>query len=98
MPARHILVSGIVQGVGFRWFTDRTARRIGVGGWVRNLADGRVEIYAEGDEEKLEALIAEVRKGPSSSRVDDVTVHEVDEHGLFDFDVTKSGLSPRDDL
>jgi acylphosphatase len=70
----HILVSGRVQGVGFRYFTASQARRLGVGGSVRNLPDGAVEIIAEGDRSALEALIAAVRRGPTGAVVRDVRV------------------------
>ncbi len=70
----HIRVSGRVQGVGFRYFTAAQARRLGVGGSVRNLPDGGVEIVEEGDRSALEALIATVRRGPSGAVVRDVRV------------------------
>ena len=70
----HILVSGRVQGVGFRYFTAAQARRLGVGGSVRNLPQGGVEIVAEGDRSALEALIAAVRQGPRGAVVRDVRV------------------------
>jgi acylphosphatase len=74
-PARgsvHWLVAGRVQGVGFRWFVREIATLIGVTGDVRNLADGRVEIRAEGDREQLEQLRKEVSEGPPGARVDAV--------------------------
>lgn len=68
----HLLVSGIVQGVSFRFYTVEEARRLGVAGWVRNLPDGRVEAEAEGDRRALDALVAFCRRGPPSAQVDDV--------------------------
>lgn len=56
MVQAHILYSGIVQGVGFRFATQQFAEELGLNGWVRNLADGRVEILAQGLEEKILAL------------------------------------------
>lgn len=74
----HILVSGLVQGVGFRYFTAARARMLGVGGYVRNLPDGRVEIEAEGERSALDALVAAVRTGPPGAVVRDVRVDWAD--------------------
>ena len=68
------LVSGRVQGVGFRWFVAERARAAGLGGWVRNLDDGGVEFEAEGDPVAVDRLLAAVRRGPTSARVADVLV------------------------
>jgi acylphosphatase len=68
--ARRWLVSGRVQGVGFRWFVEECARRIGItSGWVRNLDDGRVEAYAAGTPEQLDLLAARLHQGPPHSIV-----------------------------
>jgi acylphosphatase len=75
-PVRvHVLVSGRVQGVAFRAYTADEARRLGVRGWVRNLADGRVEVEAEGERADVEALVAFCRRGPPAASVEraDVT-------------------------
>ena len=69
-----LIVTGRVQGVGFRYFTAQAARRLGLCGTVRNLPDGGVEVVAEGAPELLEALVAAVRQGPLASRVDDLLV------------------------
>ncbi len=74
--ARRALVSGRVQGVGFRYSCIEEARRIGVAGWVRNLVDGRVEAHVEGDEEKVDALLAWLHHGPPFARVDSVEVSD----------------------
>jgi acylphosphatase len=68
----HAVVSGRVQGVGFRASAQQGAQRLGLAGWVRNLADGRVELEAEGPPEILDQLLAWLRKGPSLGRVDSV--------------------------
>ena len=81
--ARRFLVSGRVQGVGFRFFTQDIARREGVMGVVRNLSDGRVEIVAEGDDQSLERLEAAIRHGPSHARVEDVEVESVPPTGRY---------------
>lgn len=73
MSRLHVRVSGVVQGVGFRWFVRERARRLGLAGWVRNLPDGSVEVVAEGDRGQLELLMGELRKGPQGARVDAVT-------------------------
>lgn len=65
----HILVEGLVQGVGFRWFVARRAESLGIKGWVRNLPDGKVEIEAEAERSLLEELINLVKVGPRSARV-----------------------------
>lgn len=70
----HIFVSGIVQGVFFRANTQEQAERRGLKGFVKNLPDGRVEIAAEGDKDKIEDLIKWCHKGPPSARVEDVNV------------------------
>ena len=67
-----VVVRGRVQGVYFRTATQREARRLGVNGWVRNRADGAVEVVAEGDEDQVRDLLAFVQRGPSASRVDHV--------------------------
>jgi acylphosphatase len=71
------VIGGRVQGVGFRWFAHDTAAREGVHGWVRNLADGSVEVFAEGESESVRRLEAAVRRGPASARVD---TFETEEH------------------
>ncbi len=72
--ARRLLVSGRVQGVGFRFFTYAAAAFEGLHGWVQNLADGGVEISVEGEAEALERLERRIRQGPPGSRVETVDV------------------------
>ena len=67
--AKRFYVSGIVQGVGFRMFSQRVSARLGVSGYAKNLADGRVEVYAIGSPEELAALRRELERGPRSSSV-----------------------------
>ena len=89
MVARHFIVTGYVQGVGFRWFTMRQARNLGLTGWVRNLPDGSVEAWAEGNETDLDSLEAVLRGGPSGSRVKFVEARPSLATGSYiDFDVT----------
>ena len=68
----HAIVSGIVQGVNFRYYTARQAETLGVTGWVANRWDGTVQIVAEGTRAELGALLDWLRQGPPSARVDDV--------------------------
>lgn len=70
----HVVVSGLVQGVCFRYATEKEARGRGVAGWVRNLPDGRVEGVFEGEEDAVEGMIAFCRRGPHGARVDGVEV------------------------
>jgi acylphosphatase len=72
--ARRYIISGRVQGVGFRYFTEATAQREGVAGWVRNLPDRSVEVVAEGDADAVERFERAVRLGPPGARVDHVHV------------------------
>ena len=67
---RHFIVKGRVQGVGFRWFVQREAFELGLCGWVRNTADGDVELLAAGTEEQLQKLRAALARGSRGSRVD----------------------------
>lgn len=68
----HAFVSGRVQGVGYRAFTRRVAKNLGLKGFVRNLSDGRVEVYAEGEEEKLKELLENLWRGPYFAEVKDI--------------------------
>jgi acylphosphatase len=82
------IVRGRVQGVGFRFFVLEVATGLGVKGYVRNLPDGGVEVIAEGPRDSLESLLAELRRGPSLSRVDRVTDSWSEATGAFTgFDV-----------
>ena len=84
----HALVNGRVQGVGFRYYTLKSARGKNLTGWVRNLRDGRVEVMAEGDQNRLNQLITDRRQGPISSDVDHVEVNFSEAVGEFkDFGV-----------
>jgi acylphosphatase len=62
-------VSGMVQGVGFRWFVVGEAERLGLRGWVRNTADGSVEVEMAGTPEQIEAMMSRLAKGPPAARV-----------------------------
>ena len=72
MARRQLLISGKVQGVGFRWFVKEKARRAGLAGWVQNRPDGSVELAVDGDDASVEALERAVHTGPPGARVDSV--------------------------
>ena len=85
----HIIVSGMVQGVGFRYFVQHHARQLGLTGWVRNLPDGDVEIVAEGNRDFVEDFIVHVRRGPHSAVVSNAEVKWKEPGGQFkSFDIT----------
>jgi acylphosphatase len=76
---RRVVVEGYVQGVGYREFTRRAALRLGVSGWVRNRSDGAVEALICGPPAVVEALVAEMRRGPRFALVESLSVIEHDE-------------------
>ncbi len=73
---RRYVISGRVQGVGFRYYVQSIAQRESVTGWVRNLGDGRVETAAAGDEDAIERFERAIRQGPPAARVDGVMVDD----------------------
>jgi acylphosphatase len=81
--ARRFLISGRVQGVGFRWFVHDVATRTGVAGWVRNLADGRVEALVEGERESVMRVESALRSGPRGARVEHVVVDDDEPTGEY---------------
>jgi len=91
VPSAGYRVVGRVQGVGFRWFVLQQARKLGIArGRARNLDDGTVEVTAEGERAQLDALEAELRRGPRSAHVDRVEKfdlpHDVELPKSFDVD------------
>jgi acylphosphatase len=92
---RHYLISGRVQGVGYRAFTQRTALMMGLKGWVRNLLDRRVEAVAHGPLEKLTEFESRLRRGPSASVVETVIVADWKKAPTgAEFEVRKDGSEP----
>jgi len=69
MLARQYLVEGFVQGVGFRWFVRSEAESLGLTGYVKNLRDGNVEVYAAGSQKALDELRSKLEQGPYGARV-----------------------------
>jgi acylphosphatase len=85
----RVVVSGDVQGVGFRWSAREEAQARGVAGWVRNRPDGRVEAVFEGPREAVQALVEWCRTGPRWSTVQDVTVTEEAPEGDDRFQIVR---------
>jgi acylphosphatase len=85
---RRFVVSGRVQGVGFRWFVHRHAARMRLSGWAQNLADGRVEVVASGADTALAELEGLLRRGPAHAEVDALEIMDLPpaavERGGFD--------------
>ena len=88
MTMLRLIVTGRVQGVGYRAFTVHEAHARGIAGWVRNRGDGSVEVLASGDDEAVAALIAACRRGPRFAEVRDVAVTPADDepapHGFIE--------------
>jgi acylphosphatase len=85
--AKRYFVSGVVQGVGYRYFAQRAAQRLGLAGYARNLRDGRVEVYAIGTDEMLSSLRTELHRGPQLAVVsgvaeEDAAMDAQFEHGF----------------
>lgn len=78
---RHLLITGHVQGVGYRWSMTQAAKRLGMQGWVRNRSDGRVEACAWGTPQAVQALVDWAHQGPAQARVDRVVVGNVPDGG-----------------
>jgi acylphosphatase len=88
--ARRFVISGRVQGVGFRWFTKDVAVREGATGFVRNLPDGRVEALVEGDAEAVTRVERLLRQGPPGARVHAVNaMTEEPSGGYYDFSIQR---------
>lgn len=81
--ALRLVVSGNVQGVYYRAWTESAALELGLSGWVRNLPSGQVEIFAEGDPERLRELAAKCRRGPERAQVSGVEEHPAEARGEF---------------
>ena len=83
MKRLHVYISGLVQGVFFRAETQRTAKGFNLTGWVRNMADGRVEALFEGEDTNVDKMIAWCRIGPPAARVEEVLTEEEPYIGEF---------------
>jgi acylphosphatase len=85
--ARHLSISGRVQGVFFRAWARQQADELGVRGWIRNRPDGHVEAHVEGEEAAVDQMIARLRDGPPAAQVDDVRIWDADVCDFDDFEV-----------
>jgi acylphosphatase len=95
--ARHVRVTGRVQGVFFRAWAQGHARELGVSGWIRNCPDGSLEAHFDGEEADVDRMIERMRHGPSDARVEDVTVEEAEPENTGRFELRTSprtGPSP----
>ena len=89
MLARHCILRGRVQGVGFRYFTYRTAGKHDIKGWVKNLPSGDVEMYATGDDDAIARFMEEVGRGPSLAIVEHVEVRDVEPESYSGFSIER---------
>ncbi|MFH0714401.1 MAG: acylphosphatase [Candidatus Diapherotrites archaeon] len=87
MPALHAFVFGKVQGVFYRGFVEECANQLGLGGWCKNVFDGSVEVWAEGEKGKLDKLLEALQKGPNSARVERVEAKWKESQGFRTFSV-----------
>jgi acylphosphatase len=81
----HIILKGRVQGVGFRYHTRSTAQAYEIKGWVRNKADGSVEIEAQGEEENMQQFLSWLKGGPQLARVDHIQINPIPQGQHTDF-------------
>ena len=89
MSARKYNITGRVQGVGFRWFVMRRGKSLDLTGWVRNLSDGSVEVWAEGADDNLDLLESLLRDGPPGAMVREVQAEIMSSTGRYSgFDMT----------
>ena len=85
---RHITIHGKVQGVGYRFYATRVARRLGLKGWIQNNRDGTVEAMVEGEKASIDEWVEEIREGPRYAEVTKIDAEVKDFSGrLNDFDV-----------
>ncbi len=85
----HVFITGRVQGVGYRYHTQRLANQLGLGGWVRNLPDGRVEAVFEGGKEAVDRIIAWCHQGPPTAVVEQVVATPEAPEGTTGFQIIR---------
>ena len=87
MITKHVIVGGKVQNVGFRNFAQKTARQLGIRGWVKNLPDRRVETIIQGEDKNVQLMLKFLSDGPTYSRVTEVQVEKIEAETFTDFSV-----------
>jgi acylphosphatase len=87
MIARHLSITGRVQGVFYRAWAREQADELGVQGWICNRPDGHVEAHVEGEQAAVEQMIDRLRRGPPSADVDDIRIWDADTFDFDDFEV-----------
>ncbi|MGB9711499.1 MAG: acylphosphatase [Thermodesulfovibrio sp.] len=90
MKRAHLFISGRVQGVFYRAFTQEVAHSLKLNGWVRNLRDGRVEAVFEGDENAISHAIQRCKEGPPYARVDNIEIIWEEPEGLKGFEIRRT--------
>ena len=95
LEAQHIIIEGLVQGVGFRFFTKTSAEKLKLTGWVRNLADGRVEAFIQGESMALDQMVEHLRRGPQRGRGEKLMNRKIGlQDNVNDFQIVESGEEP----
>jgi len=91
MKQAHVIISGYVHGVGYRYFVRSNAKKLGLNGWVRNTTNGKVEAVLQGTTEQIEEMIVLCRQGPMLSEVKDIEVEWAEKEEDFeDFEIRKA--------
>ncbi len=85
----HVLITGRVQGVGYRYHTQRLAVQLGLSGWVRNLPNGQVEAVFEGEQEAIHRIITWCHQGPPTATVDEVVATPEAPEGITGFQIIR---------
>ncbi|MFZ2007669.1 MAG: acylphosphatase [Stellaceae bacterium] len=85
MRTARLVISGKVQGVGYRMWAERAATALGIRGWVRNRADGSVELLATGDDDAIASLIEACRRGPRAAAVENIVIAAAEDEGSQGF-------------
>ena len=89
MIARHVRVTGHVQGVFYRAWAQGQARELAISGWIRNCQDGSVEAHLQGEDGNVDRMINRLRSGPSNARVDDVDVEQAAAEAVGRFELRR---------